>query len=259
MSMRWSRGVCLLSRALEQRLHGLPAAAHAPRSLAPAAADRGGHGHAAGPARNSPGSGGGAHAHRAWSSSSSGGSGGSQGAPEQGGGLLAGGMLAELRSWLRFLLPGKYKAVYYPTPLPVVLRMLQLAGVGPSDVVYDLGCGDGRIVIAAVQQLGAKRAVGVELDPKLAAAARRAVAAAGLEGRVRIDEADAAGADLSDATVLALYLSASGNRALLDAVAGTLRRGTRVVSLYFEVEGWEAALLARDTSMGVEVYLYAAP
>jgi hypothetical protein len=85
------------------------------------------------------------------------------------------------------------------------------------------------------------------------------VAAAGLEGRVRIVEGDAAAADVSDATALALYLSASGNRALLDAVAGTLRRGTHVVSLYFEVAGWEAARVARDTSMGVEIYVYRAP
>ena len=100
-----------------------------------------------------------------------------------------------------------------------------------------------------------------QLDLRLAAIARRAVAAAGLDagGRVSIVEGDAAAADLSDASVVALYLSDAGNRDLLAAVGPTLRRGTRVVSLYFPVAGWEASLLARDTSAGIDIYLYSAP
>ncbi|KAI8469048.1 MAG: methyltransferase [Monoraphidium minutum] len=192
------------------------------------------------------------------------GGGGSSAAPPGapgGDGALAGGLLAELRSWARYLLPGRYKAVYYPTPHPIAAAMLRLARVGPDDVVYDLGCGDGRIVIAAAQQMGAKRCVGIELDPRLAAAARRAVAAAGLDaaGRVAIVEGDAAAADLSDASVVALYLSDAGNRDLLAAVGPSLRRGARVVSLYFPVAGWEASLAAHDTSAGIDIYLYSAP
>lgn len=74
-----------------------------------------------------------------------------------------------------------------------------------------------------------------------------------------IVEGDAAAADVSDATVLALYLSDAGNRDLLAAVGPTLRPGTRVVSLYFPVAGWEASLKAHDTSAGIDIYLYHAP
>jgi hypothetical protein len=95
-----------------------------------------------------------------------------------------------------------------------------------------------------------------QLDPKLAAAARAAVAAAGLGARVDVRHGDAAGADVGAATVLALYLSAAGNRRLLRSLSPTLRRGTRVVSLYFPVEGWEGALEAHDTSAGIDIYLY---
>lgn len=175
-------------------------------------------------------------------------------------GLIAGGVLAELRSFIRFLLPTRYKALYYPTPKPIANTMLRLASVGPDDVVFDLGCGDGRIVIAAAQPpFTAKRCVGVELDPRLAKLSRQAVSIAGLSDRITIIEGDAAAADVSDATVLALYLSDTGNRDLLQAVRPTLRPGTRVVSHYFPVAGWEAALLRRDTSAGINIYLYRVP
>ncbi len=75
----------------------------------------------------------------------------------------------------------------------------------------------------------------------------------------QIIEGDAAAADVSSATVVALYLSDSGNAALLRAVGGTLRRGTRVVSLYFPVAGWEGCLQRHDTSAGIDIYLYSAP
>ena len=102
-------------------------------------------------------------------------------------------------------------------------------------------------------------ALPLQLDPQLASAAQRAVEAAGAAHRASIVCGDAAGADVSDATVIALYLSASGNRALLQSIASTLRRGTRVVSLYFPVEGWDGSLAAHDTSCGIDIYLYEAP
>lgn len=98
-----------------------------------------------------------------------------------------------------------------------------------------------------------------QLDPQLATAARTAVAAAGLSDRVTILQGDAAAADLSGASVVAVYLSEAGNRELLAAVSGSLPRGARVVSHYFGVAGWERQLRARDASAGIELYLYEAP
>ena len=94
-------------------------------------------------------------------------------------------------------------APYVATPPDVVLRMLTLAGTGPTDVVYDLGCGDGRIVIAAAQQFGA-RAVGVDIDAALIARAREAATAAGVADRVTFRVQDAMTVDVSDATVVTL-------------------------------------------------------
>ncbi|MCB9735183.1 MAG: methyltransferase domain-containing protein [Deltaproteobacteria bacterium] len=113
------------------------------------------------------------------------------------------------------------------SPPAVVERMLEVAEVGPDDVVYDLGSGDGRVVIAAARR-GA-RAVGVEIDPELVRASRAAVAAAGLEDRVTIAQRDMFTVDLADATVVTLYLIP----ALNDRLRGQLSRlpaGARVVA-----------------------------
>src|SRR5947209_18059463 len=94
---------------------------------------------------------------------------------------------------------------YVPTTEEAVKAMLKLAAVKKTDVVYDLGCGDGRIVVAAARKYGCK-AVGVELDPECVIAARQAVRDANVEGLVRIDEGDLFKADLAGADVVALYL-----------------------------------------------------
>lgn len=167
-------------------------------------------------------------------------------------------LFQELRSWARYLLPSKYVAVYYPTPLHVARAMLRIAGVTSKDTVYDLGCGDGRICILAAEEFGA-RGFGVELDPSLAKAAEAAVQAKGLGDRVTIRQGDCRGLDVSDATVLALYLSDSGNQQLLAGVSSTLRPKTRVVSLYFPVKGWEQHLVRIDRSMNIDIHLYTAP
>jgi SAM-dependent methyltransferase len=156
---------------------------------------------------------------------------------------MAGGLLLELKSWARFLLPGnKYLATYYATPHAVVSELLRFARVGPGDVVVDVGCGDGRVAIAAVAECGAARGVGIELDASLAAAAVAAGRAAGVSDRLRILNADAASpaavAEAAQASVLTLYLSEKGNATLLKALRPALRPGTRVVSLAFGVEGW---------------------
>ena len=129
---------------------------------------------------------------------------------------------------------------YSPTPDHVVGALLRLAGVGPGDVVYDLGSGDGRIVIAAARDFGA-RAVGVEIDRLLAAAGRRNAEVAGVTDRVRIVEQDIFATDLVPATVVTLYLSESVNARLKPRLLRELRPGTRVVSYRVDMGDWTPA------------------
>ncbi|KAJ9516594.1 hypothetical protein QJQ45_015224 [Haematococcus lacustris] len=155
-------------------------------------------------------------------------------------------ILFELKSWAKYLLPSKYIAVYYGSPPSVVSRMLEIANCGPKDVVYDLGCGDGRVLIAAAQR-GAQ-AEGWELDPELCAEAEATIARAGLQGQCRVVRGDAARADVGRATIITLYLSEHGNRSLLQQLRPRLQPGTRVVSNFFPVQGWEALLVRTCTA-----------
>ncbi len=129
-------------------------------------------------------------------------------------------------------------APFVVTPPDVVERMLRLAAVGPSDVVYDLGSGDGRIVIAAAQMFGA-RGVGIEIDPKLVEQARANAAAAGVADRVTFRLDDAMTTDLSDASVVTLYLLAASNVKLRPRLQSQLRPGARIVAHNFGMGDWE--------------------
>lgn len=122
-------------------------------------------------------------------------------------------------------------APFVPTPPEVVERMLDLAGVTSADVVYDLGCGDGRIVIAAAKR-GA-RGVGVDIEAHWVDEARKAAAAAGVEGLVSFEQQDALTADLSPATVVMLYLVEWSTRMLDEKLAAELEPGARIVSHSF--------------------------
>jgi SAM-dependent methyltransferase len=126
---------------------------------------------------------------------------------------------------------------YVPTPPEVVNAMLDLARVTADDVVYDLGSGDGRIVIAAAKRYGA-RGVGVELDPELIRISTKSAAKAGVADRVRFITADMFKADLSDATVVTLYLSTTTNLRLRERLRRDLRPGTRIVSHRFDMGDW---------------------
>ena len=126
-------------------------------------------------------------------------------------------------------------AIFIPTPNDVVERMLDLAGVKPQELVYDLGSGDGRIVIAAAQKSGA-RAVGYEIDPRLVKLARRRVAENKLEPLVRIEHEDIFTLDLSGADVITLYLYPGLMERLLPQFQ-KLKPGTRIVSHQFEIPG----------------------
>jgi SAM-dependent methyltransferase len=126
---------------------------------------------------------------------------------------------------------------YVPTPTKVVDAMLALADVGPGDVVYDLGSGDGRIPIAAAK-LGA-RGVGIEIDPELVKRARNNADRAGVGGRATFIEDDIFTVDLSPASVVTLYLLGSLNERLRPKIFRETRPGTRIVSHRFRMGTWE--------------------
>jgi SAM-dependent methyltransferase len=129
-------------------------------------------------------------------------------------------------------------APFVPTPPDVVDRMLALARTGPRDVVYDLGCGDGRIVIAAAQKFGA-RGVGIDIDPALVARAQAAANAAGVADRVSFRVQDAMTVDVSDATVVTLYLLAASNVKLRPLLTKQLGPGSRIVAHNYPIGDWE--------------------
>ncbi|MDZ7639004.1 MAG: class I SAM-dependent methyltransferase [Bryobacterales bacterium] len=132
----------------------------------------------------------------------------------------------------------KSVAPYVSSPHNVVERMLELCGVSESKVVYDLGCGDGRILVAAAKKHGA-HAVGVELSPKWAQVATDAAVEAGVQDKVRVLQQDMMEADLSNADVVTLYLISEANLILRPKLEKELRPGACVVSHDFEIEGWK--------------------
>jgi precorrin-6B methylase 2 len=127
---------------------------------------------------------------------------------------------------------------YVPTTVEAVQAMLKLADVQRNDVVYDLGCGDGRIVIAAAKDFGA-RGVGIDIDPQRIAEAQENVRKAGVQERVRIEEGDLFEADIHEATVVTLFLLPNVNEKLRPKLLRDLKPGTRVVSNTFEMGDWK--------------------
>ena len=129
------------------------------------------------------------------------------------------------------------EASFIPTPIEVVDRMLELAQVSKNDVVYDLGSGDGRIVIKAAKEYGAK-GVGIEIDPKLVKQSRAKAKEDGVSHLVEFRVQDAMKVDVSDATVVTLYLTSEFNSKLRPILKKQLRPGARVVSHDHETKGW---------------------
>jgi cyclopropane fatty-acyl-phospholipid synthase-like methyltransferase len=128
---------------------------------------------------------------------------------------------------------------FWPTPIEVVDQMLEMAQVKPDDVVYDLGSGDGRIVIRAAKKYGA-RGVGVELDSWLVESARKKAKEEGVEKLVEFRVGDAAKVDLRPATVVTLYMLPWFNDAMKDKLRAELKPGARVVSHDYGIGGWPA-------------------
>jgi SAM-dependent methyltransferase len=128
----------------------------------------------------------------------------------------------------------KLDVPYVPTPQPVVQRMLEVAKVGNNDIVYDLGCGDGRMVITAAKERGA-RGVGIDLNPQRIAEAKANAQSAGVSDKVKFIQGDLFKADFADATVVTLYLLPSVNQQLRPQLWKQLKVGTRVVSHDFDM------------------------
>jgi len=128
---------------------------------------------------------------------------------------------------------------YVPTTEEAVDAMLKLAEVKKTDIVYDLGCGDGRIVIAAAKKYGA-RAVGIDIDPVRIGEAKENARKAGVENLVRFEENDLFKADIHQATVVTLFLLSSVNLRLRPKLQQDLKPGTRVVSNTFDMGDWKA-------------------
>jgi cyclopropane fatty-acyl-phospholipid synthase-like methyltransferase len=124
--------------------------------------------------------------------------------------------------------------IYVPTPQEVVDAMLVMAGVTGKDVVYDLGCGDGRIPVTAAKVYGA-RAVGIDIDPERITEANANVASAGVGNKVKIMNADLFETDISQASVVTLYLLPSLNQKLIPKLRKELKPGTRIVSHAFDM------------------------
>jgi len=149
---------------------------------------------------------------------------------------------------------------YVQTPHEVVAQMLRLAGVDRNDVVYDLGSGDGRLVIAAARDFGA-RGVGVEIDPRLVARSVESARRAGVGDRVTFREQDLFQTDLADATVVTLYLSPALILRLRPKLLRELRAGARIVSHDFDMGDWSPARALRIDvrERASQVYLWVVP
>ncbi len=128
---------------------------------------------------------------------------------------------------------------YVPTPQVVVNQMLELAKVSGDDVLYDLGSGDGRIPISAAQKYNVRRGTGVELDPELVEESRANAESAGVSDRVEFLQQDLFKTDLSDATVVTLYLLPNVNLELRSKLLRELKPGTRIVSHDFDMGEWQ--------------------
>ena len=133
----------------------------------------------------------------------------------------------------------QFDVPYVPTPYEVVNEMLRIAGVSKNDVLYDLGCGDGRIVITAASEIGC-RGIGIDIDPQRIEESNNNAVKAGLTDKVKFLQQDLFEADFSEATVVTLYLLQTVNLELRPKILRVLKPGTRIVSHDFSMKEWKA-------------------
>lgn len=146
--------------------------------------------------------------------------------------------------------------IFVPTAFETVIAMLKLAAVSDKDIVYDLGCGDGRFVVTAAQQFGA-RGVGVDIDPQRIQEARELAKRTGADSKVRFIEGDLFETDVSEATVVTLYLLTRLNLKLRPKLMKELRPGTRIVSHAFDMGDWKPE--KTENVSGSTIYLWRIP
>jgi ubiquinone/menaquinone biosynthesis C-methylase UbiE len=151
-------------------------------------------------------------------------------------------------------------APYVSSPQSIVERMLEVAGVKSGETVYDLGCGDGRILITAVQRYHAK-AVGVELNEKHAETAVDNIKRLNLQNRAQVIKGNLMDVPIANADVVTLYLMTLSNDQLRPKLERELKPGTRVVSLNYQIRGWKAKAIedAEAYHRPYKIYLYEVP
>ena len=153
----------------------------------------------------------------------------------------------------------KKLAPYVASPQRVADRMLEMAHIKPNETVFDLGCGDGRVLFLAAQKYQAK-AVGVEIDEKLVQSTNDSIKRQALENRVKVIAGNLLEADLTGADVVTIYLLTESNEKLRPRLEKFLRPGARVVSYDYPVPGWKANQVDKtDDSRGHVIYLYEMP
>ena len=155
--------------------------------------------------------------------------------------------------------PDKIKPIYVPTPYAVVEEMCKLAKVGPDDVVHDIGCGDGRLVVLAVKKFGAKKGVGVDIEEHLVKKSQENAKKEGVADKTEFRVQDALDIkDFSDASVVLLYVGRDLNLKLMPVLKATLKPGSRIVSHRFEIGTWEPdetkIITAKNNSDEAEEY-----
>jgi SAM-dependent methyltransferase len=158
--------------------------------------------------------------------------------------------------------PRQPEAPYVPTTEAAVEAMLKLARVTSADVVYDLGCGDGRIVVAAAKDFGA-RGVGIDFNPVRIGEAKENALKAGVDKLVRFEEKDFFKADIHDATVVTLFLLPDVNLRLRPKLLRELKPGTRIVSNTFDMGDWtadkEVIVAGENSGLSHNLYLWIVP
>lgn len=155
---------------------------------------------------------------------------------------------------------GKSLAPYVVSPQVIVDRMLELANFKPGDTLFDLGSGDGRVVITAAQRYRVK-AVGVEISDKLVKSANEKIVASGVKNLASIVHGDLLEADLSSADVVTIYLMTNSNELLRPNLEKYLKSGARVISHDYAVPGWKAKYIEKvePESRGHVLYYYVMP
>ncbi|MDX2182043.1 MAG: class I SAM-dependent methyltransferase [Bryobacteraceae bacterium] len=153
-----------------------------------------------------------------------------------------------------------YLAPFVTSPIAVVERMLELANLKPGEVLYDLGSGDGRVLITAAQKYQAK-AVGVELSERLVRLSQERIKQEGLDGKCSVIHGNMLDVDFSQADVVTVYLMRDSNDILRPKLEASLKPGARVVSHDFEIRGWKPVFVDKSdaTKRAHAIYVYEAP